>query len=178
MTKKICSVLMGVILIYLGMLPCFAVSPTISVGTATAMPGDTITIPVSISGNPGINTFSLGFEYDKGKLTVLDVTPSPQLGGQFAYKKKAVWLNSTDSNYNGVILYLKIRVSESAAYGESTISVTYSPGDISNYNENDVNFAVSSGQIIIGLDQQTVDKLILLIRRMFEMIKKMVLLIR
>lgn len=147
MLKKAGIILTVLLLFFSQTAPCFAVNPTISVGSAKAMPGEDATVAVSISGNPGINTFSFGFSYDSTKLTLVSVTPSPALGGQFAYKKRAVWLNSSDLKVNGEILYLRFRVSESASFSETAVSITYSPGDICNYNEDDVNFAVSPGKI-------------------------------
>ena len=172
MVKKISAALIVFLLSFLPVAHCFAASPTISVGTAAGMPGDTVTVPVRISGNPGINTFSLGFTYDSRKLTLVNVTVSPQLGGQFVYNKKAVWLNGTDSRYNGDILYLVFSVSGSASYGETNVSVSCSPGDISNYNEDNVNFTVSPGGVIIGLKQQMVNKLVAFIMGMIDKIKR------
>lgn len=126
------------------------VSPgTITVGTATADPGTELTIPVSISGNPGINTFSLGFSYDTTRLNLKNVTLNSGLGGQFQYTKKAVWLNSSDSTYNGEILSLTFDVLAGAAAGDASVAVTYNAGDISNYNEDDVDFTLVSGKVTV-----------------------------
>lgn len=123
---------------------------TITVGTASGIPGSEVTVPVSISGNPGINTFSLGFDYDTSRLSLKTVTVNPSLGGQFAYSKKAVWLGSSDSIYNGEILTLTFTVLTNAVSGEARVAVTYAPGDISNYNEEDVNFNLVSGKVTVG----------------------------
>lgn len=171
--KKLVVLVLVVLLTVCNTAAVFATGPTITVGSLEAMPGETITIPVSISGNPGINTFSLGFSYDASKLSLLDVKLSSNLGGQFAYKKKAVWLNSSDTKYNGEILYLSFKVSDNAEYGESSVSVAYSPGDISNYNEDDVNFAIVSGKVLIGVDRQTANRIRAILKRMMEIIKKL-----
>lgn len=126
-----------------------AQSPTISVSSASAKPGDTVELKVSVSGNPGINTFTLGFEYDTGRLTLQKVTVSDALGGQFTYAKKAVWLNSNDSTYNGDILTLTFKVNDNASAGNAAVKVTYSAGDISNYNEDDVNFEIVPGAVTV-----------------------------
>lgn len=153
MIKKIIAFFLSLLLIFTLILPCYARGPTISVGAAAGMQGETVTIPVSMSDNPGINTFSLGFEYDRSKLVLLDVTPAEKLGGQFIYKKKAVWLNSRDVKLNGDILYLRFRLKDSAPSEETEVRITYSSGDISNYNEKDIDFFLSSGVILIGIDQ-------------------------
>lgn len=172
MLKRAIIALSVISLLICSFIPCLAAGPTISVGKIKASPGETITVPVSISGNPGINTFSLGFSYDRSKLTLKDVTISPKLGGQFTFKEKAVWLNSRDVFYNGEILYLKFLVADDAGSGETSVSVTYSPGDISNYNEDDVNFSVSSGAVEINSNARPTNIIVRIFRRIFEIIKR------
>lgn len=121
----------------------------ITVGTASAEPGKTVTIPVSITSNPGINTFSLGFDYDKTVLELTDVTLAEELGGQFTYSKKAVWLNSKDTTYTGKILTLTFNVLDNAVAGDSSVTVTYSAGDIANYDEEDVDFDITAGKVTV-----------------------------
>lgn len=178
MLKKTSAIILAFLLSIYIVIPCGAAGATISIGSVEAVPGETVTVPVSISGNPGINTFSLGFSYDTNTLTLLDVKLSSNLGGQFAYKKKAVWLNSSDTKYNGDILYLTFKVSDIAEYGDSSISVTYAPGDISNYNEDDVNFAVSPGSVSIGIDQQTVNTIKTILKRLMEILRRLLQIFR
>ena len=153
---------------------CAAGSPTVTVLTAEANPGDTVEINVVMNNNPGINTFSFGFEYDSSKLKLINVIVDKNLGGQFAYKKKAVWLNSKDIKYNGNILKLKFKVSDTAQAGETTISLTYSPGDISNYNEQDVNFKLEAGKILIKNETNSTS----LIQRIIQTFKKIIELLK
>lgn len=122
------------------------------------MQGETISIPVRIEGNPGINTFSLGFEYDASKITLLDASPAPNLGGHFAYKRKAVWLNNKNIRYNGEILYLKFQIKQNAVASDTEVRVTYSPGEISNYEERNINFSTSSGVVLIGITKNSLDR--------------------
>ncbi len=119
------------------------------VGTDTGVPGETVTVPVSITKNPGINTFSLGFEYDTSKLELVDVEVAEALGGQFTYVKKAVWLNSGDTNYTGEILTLTFRILPTATNGDANVTVTYNTGDIANYDEEDVNFDIVAGKVAV-----------------------------
>ena len=55
---------------------------TISVSSAQANAGDNVTLDVSISNNPGINTFSLGFNYDTSRLNLVNVEAAVGLGGR------------------------------------------------------------------------------------------------
>lgn len=132
-------------------------TPTISVGSASAAPDSSVSVNVSIANNPGINTFALGFSYDTNRLSLKSVSVDSALGGQFQYAKKAVWLNSSDTKYNGAILKLTFDVAANAKEGDTKVTVTYQPGDISNYNEDDVMFAVSSGTITVGNHTHTWD---------------------
>ena len=121
----------------------------ITVGKVAGAPGETITVPVSLTKNPGINTFALGFDYDTSLLNLVDVTVSENLGGQFTYSKKAVWLNSEDTTYTGEILTLTFEVLEDALDGNAYVNVVYNTGDISNYNEEDLYFEVVKGEVTV-----------------------------
>ena len=150
MSKKIISLILAIILIVAVVPVALAASkPTVAVSSCSAKPGDKITLSVTIESNPGINTFAFGFDYDSTKLKLLDVELSDNLGGQFAYKKKAVWLNSKDTKYNGEILELKFKVLDDAQGGETQVKVSYSPGDISNYDEENVNCKIVAGTVTI-----------------------------
>ena len=163
------------VLIMFSMCPAVfaAGTPTMTVSSAKARAGDTVTLKVSIANNPGINTFSLGFDYDKSKLQLSDVIIDGNLSGQFVYKKKAVWLNGKDIKYNGDILTLKFKVLDDAKSGETVIKPTYSPGDISNYNEENVNFKVISGAITIengGTRVSFIQKVVSFFKNLFNQI--------
>lgn len=152
--KKIISLLIVIALVATIFPVAFAASkPTVTVSSCEAEPGDKFTLSVLIENNPGINSFAFGFDYDANKLELLDVNVSKNLGGQFVYKKKAVWLNSKDTKYNGEILELKFKVLDKAQSGDTKVKVTYSPGDICNYNEDDVNCKVVAGTVTIGEQQ-------------------------
>lgn len=151
MLKKVLSIILAAVLMFTMVPFVFAAAkPKLTVSSATANPGDTITLSVAISNNPGINSFTLGFSYDETKLKLKDVKVEKSLGGQFVYKKKAVWLASQDTKYNGDILYLKFKVLDEAANSETKVKVTYSPGDIVNYAEKDVNPTVVPGTVTVS----------------------------
>lgn len=154
MRKKIISVLLtAVVLVTIFTVICTAARPTLTVVSAEAKPGDVVELAVVLENNPGINTFSLGFDYDKSKLILNDVTLNDELGGQFVYAEKAVWLNNKDVVYDGKILTLEFKVLASAESGDTKVRVTYAPGDISNYDEKNVSFKIVAGEITIGGDE-------------------------
>lgn len=161
MKKRILSLFLAALFVVTALPMAFAAGdPTITVASKTAAPGEEITLDVTISNNPGINTFSLGFTYDTTRLLLQGVTKAAALGGQFAYSKKAVWLNSEDSTYNGTILTLSFKVLDNAENGDASVAVTYSAGDIANYNEDDVNFALVSGKVTVQQAQVQTGSLI------------------
>ena len=173
--KKLICLLLGLLVVFTpSIIVCAAGSPTVFVSTAEANPGDTVELDVVMNNNPGINTFSFDFDYDTSKLQLINVTVDENLGGQFAYKKKAVWLNSKDIKYNGNILKLKFEVADTAQTGETTICLTYSPGDISNYNEQDINFNIVSGMINIKGETNSTS----LIQRIIQTFKKIIELLK
>lgn len=154
MSKKIISLIIAIVLVATIVPVAFAASkPTVRVSSCEVNLGDEFILAVSIENNPGINTFAFGFDYDSTKLKLLDVELNDNLGGQFAYKKKAVWLNSKDTKYNGEILELKFEVLDTAKSGETQVKVTYSPGDVSNYDEENVNCKIVAGTVTIGEQQ-------------------------
>lgn len=155
MTRKILAIVLTVILTLSMVTIAFAAgTPTITVSSVAAKPGETVTLNVSLSDNPGINTFSLGFEYDTSRLNLTGVKLADGIGGQFAYSKKAVWLNSEDSAVNGDYLVLTFEVLEDAVDGDASVAVTYNSGDIANYDEEDVDFALVSGKVSVKADSK------------------------
>ena len=130
--------------------------PTLVVSSGEACPGDKIELTVTILNNPGINTFSFGFDYDASVLQLMDVVASPNIDGQFIYEKKAVWLNSSDIFYNGTILNLFFNVLPDAVLGETEVKLQFKTGDITDYNENDIPFFMNPGIVTIRTKQPIV----------------------
>ena len=153
--KLISVVLVCVMLTTLFLPVANAAAPTLTVGSASAKPGETVSVPVTVSGNPGINSFSLAFDYDASQLNLTNVEAAQELGGQFTYAKKAVWLNSEDSDYNGTILTLTFAVLPDAKAGTVTVTAVYGEGEIINRNEDDVAFKVVPGSITIQKNEHT-----------------------
>lgn len=172
MYKKTTSIFLITILMLTTIFSAHAVNtPTISVSSVSAEQGETIELHVLLQGNPGINTFAFGFSYDETQLKLLDVTVNKELGGQFVYKEKAVWFSGEDTTYNGNILTLQFKVLDSAVDGESVVSVTYSPGDISNYNEDDIGFNIKPGGVLIGDADDFLARLVAALVRIIECLR-------
>lgn len=138
-------------------------SGTIAVSSASAKPGDTVKLYVSISNNPGICSFILGFKYDTSSLTLKNVAFLPaslktasgvfssgEGSGNFFYKTKAVWLFNSNSAYNGDWLELTFDVKSTASDGDKSVEVDFRTGDISDINENSVSFIPKAGKITVS----------------------------
>ena len=97
-----------------------------------AAPGDTVTVEVKISDNPGINTLKIKIGYDDARLTLL----SAESGGVFkdmgylgaqtidVNPYIMVWSRASDVSEDGTIGFLTFRVSESADPGDAALTLT------------------------------------------------------
>lgn len=124
-------------------------TPQILVSSASAAPGGTAEITVSLQNNPGIASFELEVTYDKTKLKWIGITQGDMEGNwDVAVGENALWVNAEDYNEDGVILTLTFEVLEGAT-GESSVSVAYDSGDIFDVNEKNISFEVVAGTIAI-----------------------------
>lgn len=130
----------------------FAAAPTISVGTASGNPGDTVTVEVSLENNPGICAVILTPEYDTTALRLESSALADGFSGMFEGDSRLVWVNMADITENGKFLTMTFTVLDSARKGDSEVTVTYSDGDISNWDEQDVDFEVVKGKVEILSD--------------------------
>lgn len=122
-------------------------TPAMTVSKASAAPGEETAVTVSLSDNPGIVGMTLGFAYDAARLELLSVQESG-LDGTWQKATGIAWASDKgDSTYNGAFLTLSFRVRDTAEAGFAEVTVQYAPGDICNYDLEDVNFTVVSGGV-------------------------------
>ena len=88
----------------------------ISVGDAQARKGDTVEIPVAISGNPGLRALGLDISFDADALS-LEAVENTELFAGFMFSKnvsdgscRVSFVGSEPSDKNGTILNLKFKV--------------------------------------------------------------------
>ena len=123
---------------------------SIIVGKIEAAAGKSVNVPVSVKNNPGFCALLLSIEYDDKYLKLDDVVASSALGGQMSFVDKVAWIAFSDFKDDGEILTLVFDVSASAPAGtEISVTVKYSSGDICNFDEEDVDFAVVSGSVTV-----------------------------
>lgn len=102
----------------------------LTVGRATAQPGQQVKLTVSISGNPGLCGLNFTIDYDHTRLTLEDydcldsqLTASDWSLG-LGEGEKALWLQSDATDAEGEILTLVFRVSDAAPLGDTTVTLT------------------------------------------------------
>ena len=102
----------------------------LTVGQATAQPGQQVKLTVSLSGNPGLCGLNFTIDYDHTRLTLEDydcldsqLTASDWSVG-LGEGEKALWLQSDATDAEGEILTLVFRVSDTAPLGDTTVTLT------------------------------------------------------
>lgn len=132
--KYVISLLIGFIIMTVICLPLSAISsPQISAGTADCRPGDTITVPITVSNNAGVISLSLTVEYDTSVFTLVEVNDTGLLPGSMHTTKYVspyllTWNNDDVSgNYtvNGTLVNLVFAVSDQALDGNYPIRLRY-----------------------------------------------------
>ncbi len=157
MNKKIVSLILALLLLVTSSVPTI-ISATamdnrvMKVGNSEGYRGDTVNIDVVLENNPGFSTASIKIDYDAEKINLIDA----KLCGEFAAGANVSYDNlpyltfvkSNDST-DSLFLKLTFNILESAEIGNAPISIIYDSGDISNKNEDDVDFDVVPGGINI-----------------------------
>ena len=102
----------------------------LTVDTVTAQPGQTVTLTISLSGNPGITGLYFGLDYDKNLLTLEDYSSASEEFAQddwtvgIGQGEKALWLQPDETKAEGAVLSLTFRVSQNAEIGEIPVALT------------------------------------------------------
>ena len=139
-----------VLCILFAMTPVFcqaAGAPKLTVSTENARVGNEVTLNVSTANNPGIMAMILGIDYDNSALEFIGPEDAGFKGWKYA--GNLVWLGSDDDSYDGTIVKLRFKVLDSAENGLSEVKVTFGDGDICNYDEEIIDFAVQGGGVNI-----------------------------
>ena len=134
---------------------------SISVGTVDGKAGQTVTVPVSISGNPGIAGYSLKIDFDTNALTLNSMTAGSLISGNgtFSVNNEAHivnWYTVDNLSGDGELLKLNFTVKDSAAEGTIPVSVSLNDGLDSNLSNEDgvaVPAAFTVGGVRVGKAQ-------------------------
>lgn len=131
--------------------------PTFVVSTATANPGETVTITISTENNPGIASCALTMTYDESRLEWIDAAPGifpgmydlkhPETG---VLTNPLTWAYYANDSSNGVFVTLTFKVKEDAAPGDAQVTVSYDPDYVFNMQDENVAFAITPGKVTVN----------------------------
>lgn len=132
---------------------------TVTVGTVTGKPGDTVYIPIELTNNPGVCAFYITMNYSK-KLDLIshkdgEILSSPLHGGNLdANPYNLTWDDALEENTNnGVITTLEFVISKDAKAGE-TLEISVKPmfggeGAILDFDLNDIPINCVAGGVTV-----------------------------
>ncbi len=170
--KKTISILLVITLLLMSMplvLSASAETATFAVGQVSAMPGEEVTVPVTISGNPGIIAFRISIAYDASVLEVVSMTKNTAISfSTIAFSPVTknpltmTWDESLSPNdtTNGDVAYITFKVKDTAATGASPLTITYDQADVFNDMWQDVVFATQNGSVTVEAAANTVDDIV------------------
>lgn len=155
--KKTLSFMIMIML--LGALFAFPVAAAgngkISMGEATAKPGDTVQLAVKLTSNPGLVTMQILVEFDTTVVELIDVEDTgvlkgSQLSTDYTSPYKIAWVDGTAKENNtatGTLARLMFKVKPDAPAGESIVRLKY--GDSYSVDMTINSFSASSGAITV-----------------------------
>lgn len=136
--------------------------PTITAGSASGKPGETVSVPVSIENNSGIIAFYCSVSYDDTQLKLIKVTNSstltdPAHSGSLTTNPYRLCFDmsiaSQNNTNNGIVATLDFEILSTAKSGDTKIAISYNPEEVYDYNLNNVHFDILSGKVSIVAEQ-------------------------
>ena len=160
MLKKIISLLTAVAITFsLCTGVVFAADQKIVIGQVSGYIGDTIKVPVTMEGNPGIWGMDLTISYDISALTLKDVENGAVFGdseltkGNFQSEKYRLSYECgelANVSKSGLLATLVFEIKSDAAEKTYNIEGSYRYGDIVNIDEQAVDFTVVNGSVAVS----------------------------
>lgn len=137
--------------------PDSVASADVIISNCEARSGETVTVDVKISDNPGLASLVLKVSYDQSLLTLTNVEYNTSMGGQTVPPASLTspvtlyWVNGfANYNGNGVFATLTFTVSESAKEGDSAdITVAYNADNVFNIHDENVHLNVTAGKVTV-----------------------------
>lgn len=156
--KSIIAVILSLLMLVSVVIPAYAgaANPTLTIDSAQAVKGSSVSTKLSISNNPGFAAATFKIVYDSSILKLESVTFNNEFGGDFdelgslalpvsgSDTLKAVqisWSSMTNISANGTFLTMHFTVNANAPKDASaTVRIISNKGDFCDIDENDVVF--------------------------------------
>lgn len=132
-----------------------AETPKFVISSATADPGATVSITISIVNNPGVASARLFVSFDSS-LTLESITYGENIGGMTQLPQKYTspvvlnWISAfVELKTDEIYATLVFRVSNDATGGNHPITLKYDEDDVYNFKEDNVYFGIENGGIFV-----------------------------
>lgn len=127
----------------------------ISVESKTADAGQTVSVDLTLSDNPGIIAARFDLTYDKERLELVKAEDKKLLSGAVfsqtyrSYPYVMLWNSATTKNFtsDGVLATLTFKVADNAKSGNAFINLSSGAGNIFDVNLKDVDIRINNGSI-------------------------------
>ncbi len=153
--KRYLSLFLTIVMLFGLMGTAFAEgnTPTFVVSEATAAPGETVRVTVSIVNNPQVASVQLEPQYDHDVLEWIDVEQGDYTGTWNPRVDKGFvnWYGPSGHavDFDGVFATLVFKVNENAPAGDTTVTVSYLEDNVYDDNEENVYFAIQDGKVTV-----------------------------
>jgi len=134
----------------------------LSIGSVTGNPGDTVTVPIDISGNTGFSSFNFEIQYDKGRLTPVpgkvengniwtgDLTVNLEFDDDII---SVIGSSSNNKTADGTIAYVTFKINDNADSGTANVNLNVKSfgyvEEISGITV-EVPYSVTNGKVTVG----------------------------
>lgn len=159
-----------VIALIMGIINCSFVyaagKPTLSVTSVATKRGEEVVVEIMLTNNPGLLGFNINVHFDKDKLTPTELKEggifkdmTTTFGDENADLEsvdciKILWDSMSKVSLDGSVCKLGFKVKDTAAFGNTEMTITYENGDIVDNNLDDVDCELGKGTIYIA-DEET-----------------------
>ena len=152
--KKILSVVLASLLLFGVVSVCAgADGAQITAQSVSATPGQTVTVPVAIAGNPGFCYLKLGFSYDAAALELVRIDNGSVSSDAFEATEKAIsWDTAENATGSGTLVTFTFKVKPDAALGDHAVTLNV----IACYNYDEKTVAVSAEGFTITVKEDIV----------------------
>ncbi len=123
-------------------------APKLVLSNESAEPGESVSVSVNLSDNPGLMVMMFTASYDHGKLALTGIS-AEGITGWDTNGDNMLWLGNKNNDFNGTILKLNFKVLESAAPEVMPITLICNKGGMANHDEEEFPPEITAGSITI-----------------------------